>query len=54
MATVTVRDLDIRGRRVLARADFRVPLGEQAAQPDIADAALKDGAESSIGGGGSR
>src|SRR5712691_3843283 len=37
MAKLSIRDLDVRGKRVLVRVDFNVPVEESAGQNDITD-----------------
>src|SRR5256885_8656487 len=37
MPKLSIRDLDVRGKRVLMRVDFNVPVEERAGQNDITD-----------------
>ena len=43
MAKLSVRDVDVRGKRVLVRVDFNVPIKEDGDKVEITDALRPDG-----------
>ena len=42
MAKLTVKDLNLRGKRVFVRLDYNVPLEEKAGEMSITDATRQD------------